>query len=422
MKGINRDRRRLSSHCWTRKSGMTSRQMGASTLALCGIWMWTAGLTAQSAGEDAAQKAMNRGNNAMLAADFSEAADAFTEVTHEMPGFAEAYFDLGLALERKGDLNRADEALKKALALKPGLRGANLFRGIIAYKEDRFKEADRLLEKETHLSPRDAKAFMWLGVCRMAESNPRGAIESLEKAYALDPSDVDILYHRGHAYLEMANQSYEAMYKQDRDSARVHQVLAEAYAKGYRNQEAISEFEIAVKLAPQEPGLHEDLADQYWIVGQTDKAADAYHAELRIDPYAVSAMYKLGSLLILHDRAQEGVQLLRNALHADSSLNDAHYYLGTGLAALDQNDAAIGEFQLAIAADPKADRAMSSFYKLAQVYRKLHKLDEAKAALQNFQQMRADVKARQDSRTAQIVRSRTELPVPDPEKSTATEN
>jgi tetratricopeptide (TPR) repeat protein len=360
---------------------------------------------------------MARGNRAMQAADFAGAIVAFTQVTHDLPSSAEGYFNLGLALQQSGDLTAADEALKKASALKPTLRGANLFRGIIAYRQNRLKDAQLLLEKETRLNPRDAKAFMWLGICRLALDDPHSAIEPLETAHALDPANVDILYHRGRAYLEMANQSYAAMYKVDRDSARVHQVLAEAYASGFRNQEAIGEYEIAVKMAPRQPGLHEDLADQYWIVGQTDKAAEDYRQELQIDPYAASAMYKLGSLLVQHDKADEGVQALVSALKTDPGLSDAHYYLGSGLVALDRNDDAVHEFQLAIAADPKADRAMSSWYKLAQVYRRLHREHEAKAALDHFQQMRAAVKARQDSRTAQIVRNRSQLPVPDPEET-----
>jgi TolA-binding protein len=80
--------------------------------------------------------------------------------------------------------------------------------------------------------------------------------------------------------------------------------------------------------------------------------------------------------------------------------------MGTG-----QDEDATAEFKQAIAADPGNDRAMTSWYKLAQVYRKLHNTTEAQAALQNFQRMRAEVKERQDSKTAQLVRKRTELPV-----------
>lgn len=400
-------------------AGISGWQRTLTLVVLAGITV--ASGRAQAVDQDAVRDLMAHGNRAMQSADFGAAAAVFAEITRQVPTFAEGYFNLGLALEQKGELDKADVALRRASELKPGLRGANLFRGIVAYRQNHFKVAETLLEKETRLSPRDPKAFMWLGVCRLAENDPHGAIEPLDKAYALDPKDVDILYHRGHAYLEVANASYAAMYKQDRDSARVHQVLAEAYAKGFRTPEAINEYQLAVKIAPHQPGLQEDLADQYWIAGQLDKAEEGYRAELRNDPFAASAMYKLGSLLVLHENPDEGVRILQATLRADPSLIDAHYYLGTGFAALDKNDEAVREFQQAIAADPGADRAMSSYYKLAQVCKKLHRSGEAKTALADFQRMRADVKARQDSRAAQIVRNRTELPVQDPEHTAAVE-
>jgi tetratricopeptide (TPR) repeat protein len=402
----------MMTRIWKRLRSVPNGLAVAALVLVC-----SRGLYAQAGDDGAARAAMGRGNKAMQMQDFGTAVAAFSEFTRRMPEFAEGYFNLGLALEQQGEPDKAAAALTKALELKPGLHGANLFQGIIAYRQNRYKQAEESVEKETRLSPRDAQAFMWLGVCRLAASDPQDAIAPLEKAHALDPKNVDILYHRGRAYLEMANQSYAAMYKQDRDSGRVHQVLAEAYASGYRNQEAIGEYELTVQIAPWQPGLHEDLADQYWITGQIDKAEEGYRQELQIDPYAVTAMFKLGSLLVLHDKPEEGVQLLRNALRADSSLSDARYYLGTGLAALDKNEDAVHEFEAAIAADPNADRAMSSYYKLAQVYRKLHKGDEARAALENFQRMRAEVKSQQESRATHLVRNRAELPVADPENS-----
>ena len=352
----------------------------------------------------------------MTSGDFKAAVAAYTTVTHSLPEFAEGYFNLGLALQQAGRLDEARAALEKALRLKPGLRGANLFLGILAYRQNRFKDAEASLLRETRLDPRNAKAFMWLGVCRLAQDDPQAAIPALDKAYALDPSDVDILYHRGRAYLLVANASYAAMFKLDHDSLRVHQVLGEAYAQAYRNTEAISEFELAVKMAPRQPGLHEELGDQYWIAGQLDKVATAYKDELSIDPNAISAKYKLGCLLVLNQNPAEGVKLLREALSADPSLSDAHYYLGTGLMSSGQDQDAIQEFELAIAANPSEDRAMTSYYKLAQIYRRLHKTQEAQAAMANFLRMRAQTKERQDRHAEQIVRKRTELPVADPEK------
>jgi tetratricopeptide (TPR) repeat protein len=367
--------------------------------------------------EAAFQEAMRQGAQAMTAGNFGAAVAAYTTATQKMPGFAEGYFNLGLAQQQAGQLDQARASLEKSLQLKPGLRGANLFLGTIAYRQNRFKDAEAALLKETRIDPRSAKALMWLGVCRLAQDDPQGAIAPLDKAYALDAKDVDILYHRGRAYLLVANASYAAMFKIDRDSMRVHQVLGEADAEAYRTQDAINEFELAVKMAPRQPGLHEELGNQYWSAGQLDKASEAYREELGIDPHAVSAMYKLGSLLVLNRQAEKGIDLLRDALREDPTLADAHYYLASGLAETEREAEAIQEYELAIAADPADDRAMSAYYKLAQVYRKLHRTQEAQAALSNFQRLRAETKVRQEQKSAQTVRRRTELPVEDPERA-----
>ena len=359
---------------------------------------------------------MQQGAQAMSSSNFADAVTAYSIVTKQQPSFAEGHFNLGLALFESGKLDQARPELAKALTLKPGLRGANLFLGLIDYRENRFKDAETHLARETAIDLHSAKAFMWLGVCRLAENDPQAAIEPLDKAYALDPRDPDTLYHRGHAYMLVANASYDAMFRLDGDSVRVHQVLAEAYAQAYRNTDAVSEFEIAVKMAPHQPGLHEELGDQYWTVGNLEKAGDAYRAELVNDPYAATAMYKLGSLLVRNQGAEEGVELLRKAIKADPSLNDAYYYLGDGLMQIGQNREAIHEFEQAIAADPRADRAMSSYYKLAQIYRSQHDDRQAQAAMQSFLELRTVSRARLNSRAARLVHNRSDLPVADPEQ------
>lgn len=383
-------------------------------LACIGLVMMQA--KGQDAASESTQRAMQQGASAMAGGDFAGAVAAYSIVTHNLPEFAEGHFNLGLALEQDGKLDESRAELETALRLKPELRGANLFSGIVAYKQNRYKDAERFLRREMLLDPSDAKAFMWLGVCRLAQDDAQGAIVPLDQAYALAPKDADILYHRGRAYMLVANASYSAMFDLDHDSMRVHQVLGEAYAQAFRTQEAISEFELAIKMAPRQPGLHEELGDQYWVAGQMGKVELAYRAELGIDPNAISDRFRLGSLLVLTQSPAEGVKLLREVLREEPSLRDAHYYLGTGLMSLNQNHDAIHEFELAIAANPKDDRAMTAYYKLAQLYRTLHQPTDAQTAMQSYLDLRAQTKQRQDNHTAQIARNRMALPVEDPEK------
>ena len=362
-------------------------------------------------------QAMQQGTAAMKAGDFAAAAGYFTRVTQLQPGFAEGFFNLGLAEERQGQLDQARVALEKSLHLKPTLRGANLFLGTIAYRENRFKEADASLVRETQLDPQNAKAFMWLGVCRLAEDKPEDAIAPLDRAHKLDPSDVDTLYHRGRAYLLVANQSYASMFKLNPDSVRVHEVLAEAAASAYRNDEALTQYQILVKMAPNQTGLHEGLGDEYWVAGELDKAAEAYGSELQIDPRNTVARFKLGALRVISGKDAEGVQLLTQVVHEDPTLLDAHYYLGNGLSDLDRDEEALGEYEQAIGDGSDSDRASSSYYRLSQVYRKLHRTQELAKAIENFRDLKAKSKARTDARMEQITRTRSQLPVPNPDKT-----
>lgn len=364
----------------------------------------------QAPAGSAMRLAMQQGAQSMAAGDFTSAVAAYTRATLLDPGLAEAHFNLGLAELQAGDLHPAQDALEKAARLKPSLRGVHFFLGTVAYRQNRFKEAEEDFLRETRIDPRNAKAFLWLGICRLDDNRPEAAIAPLDQAHRLDPADVDTLYHRGHAYMLVANASYRAMFQLDPDSFRVHQVLAEADAAAYRNQAAIAEYEIAVKTAPRLAGLHESLGDQYWIVGDQDKAAAAYEQELKIDPADATAQFKLGSLRVLHGSAAQGIPLLRQALKENPSLNDAHYYLANGLFDLGQYREAVEEYKLAIAADPQDNRAISSYYKLAQAYRKLRREEDAQHALANYLALKNQVQARQDARRTQIFQKQSGIP------------
>src|ERR1700733_6871305 len=54
--------------------------------------------------------AMQQGSEEMTAGNFSAAVTAYTTVTRGMPGFAEGYFNLGLALQQAGELDEAQAA------------------------------------------------------------------------------------------------------------------------------------------------------------------------------------------------------------------------------------------------------------------------------------------------------------------------
>jgi tetratricopeptide (TPR) repeat protein len=357
-----------------------------------------------------AKSLFEQGNAAMRKGDATEAVRDFQQFLRLQPGSAEGHFNLGLALQSAGQLDESLTELHKAASLQPGLRGVRLFTGIVNYKLNHLSAANDELVLETRLEPKNASGWMWLGVVELAQNHADAAATALDKAAALDPSNLDILYHRGRAHLLVSKESYSAMFKIGPDSWRVHEVLGQADAEAYRADDAISEFRLAIRAAPREPGLNEELGDACWTAGKLQEADDAYAEEIKIDAANAVTLYKLGSLRVTRDDAAGGVPLLERALALDPAIGDAHYYLGKGDAALGKDDLAIEHFRLATNPAGTEELRIMSWYQLATLYRNLHRSQEAGEALAAFRQMKSARDQRRENKFQEQGRRRDQLP------------
>jgi len=357
-----------------------------------------------------AKSPFEQGNTAMRRGDAAEAVRDFQQFLRLQPGSAEGHFNLGLALQSAGQLEESLTELRKASSLQPGLHGVRMFTGIVNYKLNHLSAAHDELVRETRLEPRNAAGWMWLGVVELAQNHAEAAATALDKAAALDPGNLDILYHRGRAHLLISKESYSAMFKLSPESWRVHEVLGQADAEAYREDDAISEFRLAIRAAPREPGLNEELGDACWTMGKLQEADDAYAEEIKIDAANAVALYKLGSLRVTRDDAAGGVPLLERALALDPAIGDAHYYLGKADAALGKDDLAIEQFRLATNPEGTEELRIMSWYQLATLYRNLHRTQEAGEALAAFRQMKAARDRRQESKFQEQGRRRDQLP------------
>ena len=200
---------------------------------------------------DAVLQSMQQGAASMRNNQPAVAAADFQQAIKRSPRFAEAYLNLGLALTAQSKNEEAEEALRKGIALKPSMRGAHLFLAIADYKLNRLNAAAEAVRKETTVSPKDAQAWMWKGIIDLAEAHVGDAVNALQIAAQLDSANVDIMYHRGRAALALSRESYQAMFKLDPASWRVHQVLAQADVESDRDAEAVDEFKLAISAAPR---------------------------------------------------------------------------------------------------------------------------------------------------------------------------
>jgi tetratricopeptide (TPR) repeat protein len=357
-----------------------------ASLVFLFCWAWT--LRAQMAPEVAdifrqASEAMQRGN-------LNVAGDGFEAAARAAPAFVEAHFNLGLVHEEQGRFDEAIASFQKALALKPRLHGANLFLGIAYFRLNQMDKALAAIQKESVSYPKDAPAWMWLGVVRLAQDKPEEAAEALDKAATLAPDDMDILYHRGRAHLLVSKNSYARMFKAGPKSWRVHQVLAQANAEADRHTDAVAEYLAAIKLAPSQPGLHEELGSEYRSLGKVQEAEESFRRELEIDPHSVLAKYELGVLAVEQADGAKGKQLIEAALKEKPGLLHSDYNLGRAEMLLGNDAAAAAQrFERATSA-PGSDPEVieQAWYQLGIVYRHLHRMHDAQKAMATFQRLK----------------------------------
>lgn len=377
---------------------MLSFVRGVHFCRVCAIAFFATVLAVSCVGQTGEfEKTFHEGVSALRAGQWQTAETAFTRCTELRPNFAGGYFNLGLVRLQEKSWDEALTSFGRALKLSPDMRGANMFAGVASYRLNEYPQAMKFLEREVRLDPSNATAYMWLGVTQMANGDPDAAGASLDKANKLKPNDVDILYHRGRAHMLISKESYEDLYKTAPDSWRVHEVLAESFSEAERYGDAINECREALRLKPDEPGLHEEMGDIYWKQNQLPQAEGAFQDELKQNPENTSAMYKLAVVSIERSKPDAAESLLEKYLERDPQSADGHYQLGRAQAQLGDNDAAIRNFVAAVAdsGNSHSDTLRQSYYQLAQLYRKVQRPEDSRAALNSFLRLKQEADAQQ---------------------------
>ncbi len=220
------------------------------------------------------------------------------------------------------------------------------------------------------------------------EDKAEDAADALDKAAKLNPNDEDIFYHRGRAHLLVSKNSYARMFKLNSSSWLVHRVLAQASSEAERHSDAIAEYEAAVKLAPNQPGLHEELGSEYRAVNKIAEAEAAFQKELEIDSHNVLATYKLGAIEVEKGDGAKGKELIEAAQREKPGLVHLDYNLGRAEMLLGMTRPRTTHFERTVKTDTDPDVVEQAWYQLGTAYRRLHRMDEARNAMATYQQLK----------------------------------
>ncbi len=193
---------------------------------------------------------------------FEEAVAEFSRVTELEPNDFMAHYNLGcalLSLARKGE---AENAFSRAAELEPDNAAAHFQLAKLCRKQDRLEEALTHLGRTVELNPNWAKAWRLFGECFLEQGNHEEAMDAFKKVIKINGKDgaalsgLALLYGRTEANLEVALSLARRSVELNPASALFAQRLVELLIQNRELEEALTQCERAVAIAPQDEQLH----------------------------------------------------------------------------------------------------------------------------------------------------------------------
>ena len=289
----------------------------------------------------------------MAPPDYSGASLSFEDSIAKDKNFLEAYFNLGMVYERKGEGEKALEVYQKALDANPGSGSAKAYIGKVylakareAAEAGHFGKATELenkakglfdeviVQEPNNVQVNNALALYWLMKAAAQDDKARRidavttAEDFIQHVLTVQPANVIALNTRGLIYvlkgeLQIARWIFEnKVLKLDRYSTEAYNNLGLTYYKLGKIPKAVANFHRAIQVNPENLEARLNLAAILLNYLHYGAAKEQYSYVLASRPNHVEATVGMGSSLVGMQEFDEGFTMWKKAYELDTAKVD----------------------------------------------------------------------------------------------------
>jgi tetratricopeptide (TPR) repeat protein len=262
----------------------------------------------------------------------------------------------GVELGKIGKLDLALDNINEARRLKPNFVPAIHNLGRILKDQGKVAEAVEQWQKVLQFDPDHAAAHANIGLVMVQQGEYKQAIEHLNKSLQAKPNSMN-LYAVGHVYqrlgkYNMAIQNYTEAVRLEPDFPHAHFDLAVACSEIGDHEMAVQHYKEVLRIQPDYPGVLNNIGMELKEQGKINQAIEMWKKALDIHPGGYGVHFNIGLAAAEQGDYDEAVERYKKALLADPNWPEVHLNLGWAYAQLGRYGLAIGHYYRLLQLNP----------------------------------------------------------------------
>ncbi len=262
--------------------------------------------------------------------DHSGAERAYRRGLEVDPNNVEMHNSLGWTLFQEAKTSEAVAEYRKALAADPNHVKSHNNLGLALVELGQLEEAASHFRKSLEFEPK-AEIYSDLGFVLARLGKTEEAMADYRRALALDPHCASAHFNLAVTFVQTGKLSKaESHFRQaiaGKPNAETHNGLGFVLSGQGRQDEAVAEFQEAIRVSPDYTPAYNNLAKAMEQQGKLKEAESYYRQSLARKPSA-AVFNDLGLVLLQLGRKDEAAEEFRRALVQDSGYDQARRNLG----------------------------------------------------------------------------------------------